>query len=79
LNEKHIEKFLLHLAVDVNNAAPTKRQALNVLVFFYREGLDIPLDRIGPARAKKRRRPDDSTRLFIQPETGMLICDINGH
>ena len=42
LNERHIERFLSHLATHDNVSASTQRQALNALVFLYNEVLDQP-------------------------------------
>ena len=54
LSSHHIERFLSDLAVKRKVSASTQRQALNALVFLYREVLDIPLDRkIQPIRSKK--------------------------
>ncbi len=55
LNYQDIERFLSHLALEKKVSASTQRQALNALVFLYREVLDIPLDKkIQPAKSKKR-------------------------
>ena len=46
-----LEKFLSHPATKGNVAASTQRQALNALVFLYRDVLDQPLDgRIAPGK-----------------------------
>ena len=58
LDAKHIEKFLSHLATKGNVAASTQRQALNALVFLYRDVLDQPLDgKIVPVRSKRKPSP----------------------
>ena len=76
LNEKHIESFLSHLTVDVNIAASTQRQALNALVFLYRQVLDIPLtEKIAPARTKKSRRPPT---VLTPQETIRLLEQMTG-
>jgi integrase len=50
-----VERFLSHPAVKGKVSASTQRQALNALVFLYRQVLDIPLDgKIQPLRSKKR-------------------------
>jgi integron integrase len=65
-NQKHpkdmgkteIEAFLSHLATHRKVAASTQRQALNALVFLYKQVLDKQIgDDIAPVKAKKRRRP----------------------
>jgi site-specific recombinase XerD len=52
-----IEAFLTHLAVERQVAASTQNQALNALVFLYREVLRKDLDGpIEPLRGKRPRR-----------------------
>jgi site-specific recombinase XerD len=49
-----IEEFLTHLAVEGNVAAATQNQALNAILFLYRQVLQIELeDRINAIRAKR--------------------------
>jgi len=58
LGEKDIERFLSHLASREQVSASTQRQALNALVFLYRDVLGKPLEeRISPVRARKQKRP----------------------
>ena len=58
MGEKEIERFLSHLATNEKVAASTQRQALNALVFLYRDVLLKPLDNsIAPVRSKRKRRP----------------------
>ncbi len=55
LNSREIEQFLSHLTLKKNVSASTQHQALNALVFFYRNVLDIPLDKkIQPSRSKRK-------------------------
>ncbi len=55
LGAQDVERFLSYLAVQREVAASTQRQALNALVFLYREVLDIPLDgKIAHIRAKRK-------------------------
>jgi len=52
-----VERFLSDLAVKRKVSASTQRQALNAIVFLYREVLDKPLDgKIAPIRAKKKHK-----------------------
>ena len=43
LTANDVERFLSHLATEGKVAASTQRQALNALVFLYRDVLDLPL------------------------------------
>lgn len=54
---REVERFLSHLATQGKVAASTQRQALNALVFLYREVLHIPLQDIAPIRSKRKRSP----------------------
>lgn len=50
-----VERFLSDLAVERKVSASTQRQALNALVFLYRDVLDVPLEgNIQPIRSKKK-------------------------
>ncbi len=55
LGAREVERFLSELAVKEKVSASTQRQALNALVFLYREVLDQPLDgEIQAVRSKKK-------------------------
>lgn len=57
LDSHDVERFLSDLAVNGRVSASTQRQALNALVFLYREVLHLPLDgQIQPTRSKRRPR-----------------------
>lgn len=51
-----LERFLSHLAVDLNSAINTQRTALNALIFFYSRFLQMPIEGLAPVRATKSRR-----------------------
>jgi integron integrase len=57
MGKAQIESFLSHLAVHSKVAAATQRQALNAIVFLYREVLLQPIEgEIAPVRAKRHPR-----------------------
>ncbi len=58
MGETEVAEFLTHLAVKRNVAASTQNQALNALVFMYKEVLDRPLaaEMRGIAHAKRPKR-----------------------
>ncbi|MFM6732692.1 MAG: site-specific integrase, partial [Microcystis panniformis] len=57
MGKEEIKSFLSHLAVDKNVAAATQNQALNAILFLYREVLKIELENIGAyLRAKRSKR-----------------------
>ena len=51
-----VEAFLTHLAVERGLAAVSQNQALNALVFLYREVLKVKLEGIDAKRAKHQKR-----------------------
>ncbi len=56
MGKAEIERFLSHLAVQGNVAASTQRQAMNALIFLYREVLHIPMEEhLAPIKAKRHR------------------------
>lgn len=50
-----VEAFLTHLATKDKVAASTQNQAMNALVFFYKNVLPVDLGKIGALRAKKKQ------------------------
>jgi integron integrase len=57
MGKEQVEGFLSHLATEGKVSASTQRQALNAIVFLYREVLDLPLEgQIAPVRAKRHPR-----------------------
>ena len=76
LGFRDIERFLSYLAVERKVAASTQRQALNALVFLYRDVLDKPLEgKIQPVRSK--RKPNLPTVLGRE-EVSRFFRQING-
>jgi integron integrase len=56
MGKAEVEDFLNHLATARNVAASTQNQALNALLFLYKEVLDMPLPNIESIRAKDSKR-----------------------
>jgi len=57
MGKVEIEAFLSHLAVNKNCARSTQSQALNAIVFLYKQVLDQPVaDDLAPIRSKKQVR-----------------------
>ncbi|HVN71980.1 MAG TPA: integron integrase [Desulfomonilia bacterium] len=76
LGAKDVERFLSHLATEGKISASTQRQALNALVFLYRDVLDKPLEgEIAPARSKRLPRPPT---VLTKPEIQNLLAAIEG-
>src|SRR6266446_8905384 len=51
-----VEQFLTHLAVTEHVSASTQNQALNALVFLYKQVLEIDLGRFDAVRARRPKR-----------------------
>jgi integron integrase len=76
MGEREIESFLSHLASKEKVSVSTQKQALNALVFLYRDVLLIPLDKkIAPVRSKRKIQPP--TVLTCQ-EVEQLLSQMNG-
>jgi integron integrase len=56
LGAAEVEQFLSHLAVEGHVSASTQNQALNALVFLYKQVLEIDLGRLDAVRARRGKR-----------------------
>lgn len=76
MGEKEVMEFLTDLAVTRNVAPSTQNQALNALVFLYRQVLERPLDNLhGVVRAKKKQK----IPVVLTPhEVGRVLDNIWG-
>src|SRR2546428_7312396 len=71
-SSEHISQFLTHLAVNGQVAASTQNQALNALVFLYRQVLKIELPQImGIVRAPQKRSEEHTSELQSRSD---LVC-----
>ena len=70
-----VERWLSHLATEGKVAASTQRQALNAIVFLYRDVLDVDLGEIAPVRSKRSRRPPT---VLTQAEVQRLLQEMKG-
>src|ERR671915_2109016 len=76
LGAKDVERFLSRLATEGQVSASTQRQALNALVFLYRDVLDKPLaSEIAPVRSKRHQRPPT---VLTQAEVQLLLAAMTG-
>jgi len=74
MGAREVERFLSHLATKGRVAVSTQKQALNALVFLYRDVLLTPLakDSLAPIRSKRKVHPptvlttDEVERVFSQ-------------
>ncbi len=71
-----VQRFLSHLASEKNVAAATQKQALNALVFLYRDVLDQPLGPgIDAKRSKKKVQPPT---VMTESEVTLLLDAMEG-
>ena len=76
LGAQEVERFLSHLATEGQVSASTQRQALNALVFLYRDVLHQPLEsEIAPVRSKRQQRPPT---VLTQAEVQRLLAAMTG-
>lgn len=58
MGKREIEDFLSHLATNLKVSPSTQRQALNAIIFLYRQVLDIEIsEQLEPIKAKKHSKP----------------------
>ncbi|MCW8853160.1 MAG: integron integrase [Gammaproteobacteria bacterium] len=76
LDATHVESFLSHLAVDRHVSASTQNQALNALVFLYKQVLNIKLEEFESiVRAK---RPEKVPVVFSKDEVRLVMSRLDG-
>lgn len=76
MGKQQVEAFLSNLVTQGNVASSTQRQALNALVFLYREVLDMPIEgEMMPIRSKKKIHPPT---VLTQEEVQTMFLKING-
>ena len=70
-----VEQFLTHLAVKGHISSSSQNQALNALLFFYSQMLEIDLGRLDAVRARRGQRlpvvlAPEEVRLVLVPIVG---------
>jgi integrase len=75
LGRTHVEQFLTHLEVQGNVAESTPNQALNALVFLYKQVLEVDLGRLDHVRAK---RPARLPVVASRDEVRQILAAIDG-
>ena len=71
-----VAEFLSDLATRLKVAAGTQNQALNALIFLYREVLHQPFDQLGPI--ERPRRPPRVPVVLSRAEVGRLLEAMDG-
>jgi integron integrase len=75
MSTPEVERWLSHLATDDKVAASTQRQALNAVVFLYRDVLDTELGEISHIRSRRHRRPPT---VLTQTEVQRVLACMDG-
>jgi integron integrase len=76
MGKREIEEFLSHLATRGRVSASTQRQALNAIIFLYRDVLDMPVEgQIEPVRAKRHSRVP---AVMTQEEVEKVLAEMGG-
>jgi integrase len=76
MGETEVRQFLTHLAKELKVGAATQNQALNALVFLYRQVLRLPFGSLGPfVRAK---RPENLPVVLTKAEVRSLLSCMDG-
>ena len=72
---REVEQFLTYLAVERHVAASTQNQALNALIFLYKQVLGIELQGINAQRAKT---PETLPVVFSKREVKAILAHLQG-
>jgi integron integrase len=75
MRQEEVREFLTHLAVDENVASSTQNQALNALLFLYRNVLGVELQNIDAVRAKK---PQRLPIVFTAEQVRQILLGLDG-
>ena len=75
MGAEEVTAFLTHLAVNKGLAAASQNQALNALIFLYKEVLKIELEGIAAVRAKQPKR---LPVVLTQEEVRALLVSVKG-
>ena len=71
-----VEAFLTNLAVKRNVAASTQNQALNAILFLYKEVLEMELPRL--THIKRAKRPERLPVVFSKDEIQAIMAHLDG-
>lgn len=76
MGEKEIASFITDLAVNGKVAASTQNQALNAIVFLYKQVLNIDLGDFGPM--ERAKRPKKIPIVLNKEEVGRILGQMTG-
>ena len=76
MGEKDISEFLSYLAIERNVAASTQNQALNSLIFLYKEVLKLEVGKIN--NLTRAKTPERLPVVLTKSEVVRLLSQLNG-
>ncbi len=76
MGEKEISTYISHLAVNRNVAASTQNQALNAIVFLYKQVLNRKLGDFGPM--ERAKRPKRLPSVLTRKEADLVLTVMSG-
>jgi len=76
MGAEEVERFLNHLAIELDVAASTQNQALNAIVFMYKQVLDVELGRM--ENITRAKRPETLPVVFSKEEIMRLLPHLEG-
>ena len=76
MGAREVETFLTHLAVNRNVASSTQNQALNALLFLYKEVLEMELPLL--RHVKRAKRSEKLPVVFSKREIQSIMAHLDG-
>jgi len=76
MGEAEISQYISHLATAQQAASSTQNQALNAIVFLYRQVLQIDLGDFGPM--ERAKRPQRLPVVMTKEEVGQVLTAMSG-
>ncbi|MCF6157079.1 MAG: integron integrase [wastewater metagenome] len=76
MGEKEISQYISFLATAKNVAASTQNQALNALVFLYKQVLHIELGEFG--QTERAKKPERLPTVMTKKEVGRVLASMSG-
>ncbi len=76
MGEKEIAQFISHLATDRKVASSTQNQALNAIVFLYKQVLNVDLGDFG--HMERAKKPERLPTVMSRDEAGRILSSMDG-
>jgi integron integrase len=76
MGEKELSQFISHLATNERVASSTQNQALNAIVFLYKQVLRIQLDEFG--HMERAKKPEKLPTVMSKSEVRLVLAAMSG-